>query len=127
MIPMGQPILVGHHSEGYHRRHIGRMNSNMEKGLEELKKAEYYERKIKWHELQIKRLNKAVPTASEKRSVWEEQFRSKYNVGDKVKCWLRSHVNNGECEIIKMNTKTARIRFSDGVEWTQNISLLAHL
>ena len=27
MIPMGQPILVGHHSEGRHRRDIGRIDS----------------------------------------------------------------------------------------------------
>ena len=31
MIPMGQPILVGHHSEGRHRRDIGRIDSLMGK------------------------------------------------------------------------------------------------
>lgn len=31
MIPLGQPILVGHHSEGKHRRDIGRIDSLMGK------------------------------------------------------------------------------------------------
>ncbi len=34
MIPMGQPILVGHHSEGRHRRDIGRMQHGFSKAAE---------------------------------------------------------------------------------------------
>jgi hypothetical protein len=33
-IPMGQPILVGHHSEGRHRAALKRSNNNMSKGCE---------------------------------------------------------------------------------------------
>lgn len=33
-IPLGQPILVGHHSEGRHRRDIARIDNNMRKGVE---------------------------------------------------------------------------------------------
>jgi len=40
MIPMGQPILVGHHSEARHRRDIARMDGAMRKGVEESKRAE---------------------------------------------------------------------------------------
>lgn len=47
MIPMGQPILIGHHSERRHRRHIEEINSNMRKSIEADNKASYYERKIK--------------------------------------------------------------------------------
>jgi len=36
MIPPGQPILVGHHSEKRHRRDLGRIDSNMRKGIERL-------------------------------------------------------------------------------------------
>jgi len=42
MIPPGQPILVGHHSERRHRRDLKRMDSGMRKGVEESKKSEYY-------------------------------------------------------------------------------------
>jgi len=39
MIPMGQPVLVGHHSEGRHRAAIKRMDTNMSKGVEASKLA----------------------------------------------------------------------------------------
>ena len=39
-IPMGQPILVGHHSERYHRRDIARIDSNMRACVESGKMAE---------------------------------------------------------------------------------------
>ena len=41
-IPLGQPILVGHHSEKRHRRDIDRMSANMSKGVEESKLAEHH-------------------------------------------------------------------------------------
>lgn len=41
MIPLGQPILVGHHSEGRHRRDLARMDTNMGKGVEATKTAEH--------------------------------------------------------------------------------------
>lgn len=44
-IPMGQPILVGHHSEGRHRAALKRQDSNMRKAIEADSKAEHYERK----------------------------------------------------------------------------------
>jgi hypothetical protein len=40
MIPMGQPILVGHHSERHHRRDLERIDSNMRKGIERSNMAE---------------------------------------------------------------------------------------
>ena len=39
VIPMGQPILVGHHSERHHRRDIARIDQNMRKGIEASKEA----------------------------------------------------------------------------------------
>lgn len=43
IIPLGQPILVGHYSEKSDRRYRERMQNKMFKGCEEFKKAEYYE------------------------------------------------------------------------------------
>ena len=40
MIPFGQPILVGHHSEKRHRRDLGRIDSAMGRGVEHARKAE---------------------------------------------------------------------------------------
>jgi Domain of unknown function (DUF3560) len=42
-IPMGQPILVGHHSERRHRRDLARADAGMRTSVEEGRKAEHYE------------------------------------------------------------------------------------
>lgn len=46
MIPMGQPILVGHHSEKRHRRDLDRIQRGMEKSFELEDKAKHYEKKV---------------------------------------------------------------------------------
>lgn len=40
VIPFGQPILVGHHSERRHRAHIGRIESSVQKTAEAFREAE---------------------------------------------------------------------------------------
>lgn len=42
MIPFGQPILVGHHSEGRHRKDLNRIDNNMRKSVENQEKSSYY-------------------------------------------------------------------------------------
>jgi len=43
VIPLGQPILIGHHSEGKHRAHLKRVDSAYHKAADAFDKAEYYE------------------------------------------------------------------------------------
>ena len=38
-IPFGQPVLVGHHSEGRHRRSLERADQNMRKSFERSERA----------------------------------------------------------------------------------------
>lgn len=45
MIPLGQPILVGHHSEGRHRRDLARIERNIDRGMEASKASTEAERK----------------------------------------------------------------------------------
>ena len=45
VIPFGQPIQVGHYSEGTDRRYRERIHRHMEKGFEELSDAKDYERR----------------------------------------------------------------------------------
>src|SRR5882757_8325901 len=40
MIPFGQPILVGHHSEKRHRADTGRIRKGMDKGVEGTRRAD---------------------------------------------------------------------------------------
>ena len=44
-IPLGQPILVGHHSEAGHRRALARSAAAMDKGVAEFQKAEHHQQK----------------------------------------------------------------------------------
>lgn len=44
-IPLGQPVLVGHHSERRHRRDLERIDTNLRKSVEASEKAAYYEHK----------------------------------------------------------------------------------
>jgi len=41
-IPLGQPILVGHHSETHARRDANRIDSSMRRGVEESEKAKHH-------------------------------------------------------------------------------------
>jgi len=45
VIPMGQPILIGHHSEKADRNYRARIDKKIDGSYRELKKAEHYERK----------------------------------------------------------------------------------
>lgn len=45
MIPMGQPILVGHHSEKSHRRDLARIDSKMRQAIDADGKAAHYAHK----------------------------------------------------------------------------------
>ena len=46
IIPMGQPILIGHHSEKRHRKDLDRIDNEMRKSIQESEKADYYRNKI---------------------------------------------------------------------------------
>lgn len=46
-IPMGQPILIGHHSEKRARRDRDKIDANIKKSVEKQELAEYYDKKIK--------------------------------------------------------------------------------
>lgn len=54
-IPMGQPILVGHHSERRHRRDIERSHNHMAAGCESQKMAEHHESKADGLQTQLER------------------------------------------------------------------------
>jgi len=61
MIPMGQPILVGHHSERRHRRDLDRIDNGMRRSVEEGRKAEHYEQRAETAE-QFQARRESVPT-----------------------------------------------------------------
>lgn len=60
-IPFGQPILVGHHSEGRHRRTVERAWNNMGKSIAESEKANDYKRRAEYWEAKAKDINLSMP------------------------------------------------------------------
>ena len=45
MIPLGQPILVGHHSAKHHRKDLNRIDRHFAEAKEHHDKAEYFRRR----------------------------------------------------------------------------------
>lgn len=60
-IPMGQPILVGHHSEAAHRAAIKKSWAAMDKSVEEMHKAEAHESKADYWERMADKIDLSMP------------------------------------------------------------------
>jgi hypothetical protein len=112
VLPFGQPILVGHHSEQKHRNHIQRMHCTMGKAVELGKLAEKTAEKALANEREIERLKAQLVISTEKR--WEnvkalvamlkkcnqiKSMRQNYKgTGSKVKIQYFLSLVNGESE-----------------------------
>lgn len=86
-IPMGQPILVGHHSEGRHRRDLARIDSNYSRAFEASQKAD---------ELR----SRAQAAAANTRPV------SKFTLGNRIET-LEADVRKAEKECARYTDPTA--------------------
>lgn len=64
-IALGQPILVGHHSEKAHRAALARSHNAMSKSIEENTKAENYEQRAKYWDKKQKDINLSMPESIE--------------------------------------------------------------
>lgn len=64
-IPMGQPILVGHHSERAHRAAIDKSWAAMGKSVEEMHKAEAHESKAEYWERIADKIDLSMPESIE--------------------------------------------------------------
>lgn len=64
-IPLGQPILVGHHSEGRHRRDLDKSWNAMGKSVEMTKKAEAHESKAEYWAKRANEINLSMPESIE--------------------------------------------------------------
>jgi hypothetical protein len=64
-IPLGQPILVGHHSEKAHRNVLEKSWNAMGKCVEESKKAESYKERAAYWEKKANTINLSMPESIE--------------------------------------------------------------
>lgn len=60
-LALGEPIKVGHHSEGRHRKLIERNWNRMGKSIAESEKAEQYNRRAEYWEAKAKDINLSMP------------------------------------------------------------------
>jgi len=64
-LSLGEPIKVGHHSEGRHRRIIEQANNNMSKSVEYSDKAESYESRVDYWAHKASSMNLSMPECVE--------------------------------------------------------------
>lgn len=112
MIPLGQPILVGHHSERKHRNHIEKVHDTMRKSVELCKLAEQSLDSARANEREMEELKLQLATPTKKR--WEnikalvsilkkckviKSMRQNYKgTGSKAKIQYFLRLANGESE-----------------------------
>lgn len=109
-IPFGQPILVGHHSEGSHRNFLNRMNRKEDKAIEKLRKADEYQGRANTLE---RRSGQPKGTAEAKRQAKREVADKTIGKGTKIK-----HPVYGEGTVTRVNKKTFTAQFSKGFKTT---------
>lgn len=80
-IPMGQPILVGHHSERRHRRHLERIDNLVRKGYDASKKADQLEDRLE----SIKRNNQIQVDNPDAKELIQEKINKLQSTNDKYK------------------------------------------
>jgi hypothetical protein len=95
-IPMGQPILVGHHSEAHHRRDLNRADRLMRKSVEASEKASYYQDKA-----DAARKNSAIssddPDAAQKLQAKLDGLTASQAAMKAVNAWYRQHKTLDGC------------------------------
>lgn len=65
VIPLGQPILVGHHSEKRHRADVDKSENAMRRSVENSRNAEEYERRAAYWECKANVINLSMPESLE--------------------------------------------------------------
>jgi Domain of unknown function (DUF3560) len=104
VIPFGQPILVGHHSERRDRTYRNQIDRNYRKESGELSKAEYHKQKA---ENILKYGSRVAGDAERAREAKREAADQSITVGSIVKDAVF-----GQGEVLKVNKKTYTVRFS---------------
>lgn len=99
-IPMGQPILVGHHSERADRRFRERMNNLVRSGFKELDKASHFEKRAESVE-SSRAIFSDDPEAMDKLDSKVERLEAYREEIKRINTEFRA--NGGKLELITMN------------------------
>jgi hypothetical protein len=101
MIPFGQPVLCGHHSQRRHERDIERMNNLSAKACTAYQEGQHLARVAERLSLPV-----AIKGDAEARhEVHRQKIRESVNVGDII----FTHIY-GDMEVLKINQKTLKLK-----------------
>lgn len=99
-IPFGQPILVGHHSEGRARRDAAKIHANMDRAVEEHKLAQHHEQKGAGLARQLDRtIFDDDPDAIER---LEARIADRVAAGEKAKAINKAWKKGGAAECLRL-------------------------
>lgn len=102
-IPMGQPILVGHHSERRHRRHLEKIEEKVRKGYESAKEASRLEDKLHAQESR-KAIDSDNPDARELLNFKIQKLDSQRKTAKMINHFIRSGCNVSElAQYLRLN------------------------
>lgn len=108
VIPFGQPILIGHHSESRDRRYRAKIERKFEKSFETLNKAEYYDDKVKAveHNNTISQDDpEAVKLLKEKIADLEKEYARIKALPKKPRDYSFSEIDMRSCHMSSISTK----------------------
>lgn len=90
-IPMGQPILMGHHSQRRHENAIARSNAHSHKSIEEHKKSEKWENRAEHAENLLTKMEESIPYMSGKMEQAETEMRLWTRRQEKSRIFIQLH------------------------------------
>ena len=94
-IPMGQPILMGHHSQRSHERAIERSNAHSMKSIEESKKAHKWDHRAKTAETLLQKMEESKPYMAGKMAEAEADMRLWQRRIEKSDIFIRVFTDKG--------------------------------
>jgi hypothetical protein len=115
VIPFGQPILVGHHSEGRDRNYRARIDGKYTKAFEADKKAAYYEQKVSSAE-NNRSISSDDPEATDKlkdKLVKLEKLQEQMKIVNKI---IRKKITDEE-KIKELRAISPKITLERATEW----------
>ena len=118
VIPLGQPILVGHHSEKRHRAHIAKIDNAMRKSVEAQKKAEYYAERAKAIE-NSNAISSDDPNCIEKLQTKLKGLEAMQELMKECHKIVRSKKSDAEkvCEMVAIGLKEKLAFIQDNKQW----------
>lgn len=94
-IPMGQPILMGHHSQRKHERAIERSNAHSQKSIDESKRAQKWDHRAKTAETLLTKMEESKPYMAGKMEEAEKDMRLWSRRIEKSDIFIRIYEDKG--------------------------------